>query len=89
MITRVRADKLREALRSDKTVPVVSGQSGFLASFDHGPNVELSPTKSLGEEFAGAQLIALFVRLFRCERGEELLETRIIPKRIEHRIEPE
>jgi hypothetical protein len=38
---------------------------GLHASFDHGPNVELSPTKSLGEEFAGAQLIALFVRRFR------------------------
>jgi hypothetical protein len=30
-----------------------------IASIDDGPNVELSPTKSLGEEFAGDQLIAL------------------------------
>ena len=33
--------------------------------------------------------IALLVRRFRCRRLGEFLETRIIPKRIEHRIEPE
>jgi len=27
--------------------------------------------------------------LFRCFRGREFLEARIIPQRIEHRIEPE
>jgi hypothetical protein len=35
------------------------------------------------------QLIALFVHGFRRFRGSEFLEARIIPKRIEHWIEPE
>jgi hypothetical protein len=33
--------------------------------------------------------VALFVRPFRRGRGDEFLETRIIPKRIEHWIESE
>jgi hypothetical protein len=36
-----------------------------------------------------AHLIALFVRRFRRRRGDEFLETRVVPKRVEHRIEPE
>jgi hypothetical protein len=47
------------------------------------------PITSLREEFAGTHLIALFVRRFRRGRGDELLEARIIPERIEHRIEAE
>src|SRR6266446_3249799 len=33
--------------------------------------------------------IVSLVRRFRCGRGGEFLETRIVPERIEHRIEPE
>src|SRR4030095_2246856 len=51
--------------------------------------VELSLTTSLREELTGVRRAALFVRSFRRGRGDEFLETRIIPKRIEHRIEPE
>jgi hypothetical protein len=42
----------------------------------------------LGDEIADFRL-ALFVRCLRCGRGDEFLEARIIPKRIEHRIELE
>jgi len=51
---------------------------------------------SRGEQFAAqvsdeiADLrVALFVRCLRHGRLGELLETRIVPERIEHRIEPE
>ena len=40
-------------------------------------------------KFAGAYLSALFVRRFRRKIGDEFLETRILPERIEHRIESE
>jgi hypothetical protein len=40
-----------------------------------------------GDEIAAVR-IALFVRRFRCSRSE-FLKSRIIPERIEHRIEPE
>jgi hypothetical protein len=56
---------------------------------DDGPHVELSLTTSLGEEIADAGRVALFVRRFRRGRGDEFLEPRILPERIEHRIEPE
>ena len=45
--------------------------TGFAASVDDGLGVELSPTTSLAEEFAGASLTALFLRRFRPERGDE------------------
>src|ERR1039457_1973879 len=51
--------------------------------------IELSPITWLREEFAGAHIIALFVRWFRRGRGGEFFEARIIPERIEHWIEPE
>ena len=42
----------------------------------------------LGDEIADVRL-ALFILRVRCSRGDEFLEARIIPKRIEHRVEPE
>jgi hypothetical protein len=36
-----------------------------------------------------ARHFVLFVRQFRCGRGDEFLEARIVPERIEHWIEPE
>ena len=33
--------------------------------------------------------VRLALRFFRRGRGDEFLEARIVPKRIEHRIEPE
>jgi len=41
-----------------------------------------------GKKIAGARRVVLFVRRFRCGRGGEFLESRIVPERIEHRIEP-
>ena len=43
----------------------------------------------LGDEIAGAYRVASFVRRFRSGRGDDLFKPRIIPKRIEHWIEPE
>jgi hypothetical protein len=43
----------------------------------------------LGDEIASAYRVALFVRRLRRGRGSEFLKARIIPKRIEHWIEPE
>ena len=43
----------------------------------------------LDEKIAGARRVVLLVRRFRCGRGGEFLEARIVPERIEHRIEPE
>jgi hypothetical protein len=65
------------------------GVGGFRASVDDGPDVELSPTPSLREELAGVRRAALSVRRLRRGRGDEFLETRIVPKRIEHWIQPE
>jgi hypothetical protein len=54
--------------------------------------IPLSRTACLSYRFCGASdeiavvRTALFVRRFRCSRSE-FLEARIIPKRIEHRIE--
>jgi DNA-binding CsgD family transcriptional regulator len=45
-------------------------------------------TQNVGPFFSGADNVALFVQRRRCSRSE-FLEARIIPKRIEHRIEPE
>jgi hypothetical protein len=42
----------------------------------------------LGDEIAGAYRVALFVRRFRRGRGDDFFKPRIIPKRIEHWIEP-
>jgi hypothetical protein len=70
-------------------VPRVSGQRGRVLSIDDGPNVELSPTTLHREERAGLRRAALFVPRFRRGRGGEFLEARVIPERIEHRIEPE
>jgi hypothetical protein len=41
------------------------------------------------QNIAGARRVVLLVRRFRCGRGGEFLEARIVPERIEHRIEPE
>src|SRR4029077_4675690 len=41
-----------------------------------------------GKKIAGARRVELLVRRFRCGRGGEFLEARIVPERIEHRIEP-
>jgi hypothetical protein len=41
------------------------------------------------QNIAGARRFVLLVRRFRCGRGGEFLEARIIPKRIEHGIELE
>jgi hypothetical protein len=38
-------------------------------------------------EGAGARRVVLLVRRFRCGRGGDSLEARIVPERIEHRIE--
>ena len=46
-------------------------------------------TSQQGSNDAGALYTALFVRRFPCGRGREFLETRIVPERIKHRIEPE
>jgi hypothetical protein len=51
--------------------------------------VELSLTTSLREKLAGVRRAALFVHRFRRFRRDEFLETRIVPERIEHWIEPE
>jgi hypothetical protein len=40
-------------------------------------------------EQTAEKLCRPFALLFRCLCGREFLETRIIPQRIEHRIEPE
>jgi hypothetical protein len=53
-----------------------------------GPIAELSATTALAGGVAGAYRGALFFRRFRRARCE-FLEARIIPERIEHRIEPE
>ena len=42
-----------------------------------------------GKKIAGARRVELLVRRFRCGRGDDSLEARIVPERIEHRIEPE
>jgi hypothetical protein len=42
-----------------------------------------------GKKIPGARRVVLFVRRFRCGRGGEFLEARIISERIEHGIEPE
>ena len=42
----------------------------------------------LGDEIADVGL-TLFVLRVRCSRGDEFLKARIIPKRVEHWIEPE
>src|ERR1700736_7002565 len=63
--------------------------AGFPGLVDDGADVELSRTTSLGAEFTGAHRVALFVRRFRRERGDEFLEAWITPQRIEHRIDPE
>ena len=46
-------------------------------------------SSSLGGETANVIAAALFVRRLRCGRLREFLEARIVPERIEHRIEPE
>jgi hypothetical protein len=56
-----------------------------MLSIDDGPNVELEPDY---DEIADLRVV-LFVHRFRRFRGDEFLETRIVPKRIEHWIEPE
>jgi hypothetical protein len=43
---------------------------------------------SLGDKIADLRIV-LFVRCLRCEIGDEVLEARIIPERIEHWVEPE
>jgi len=58
--------------------------SGFLMT----SLVELPFSRRRGANEISVVYIALFVRRFWCSRSE-FLETRIIPERIEHRIEPE
>jgi hypothetical protein len=50
--------------------------------------INIAPLR-LGEEFLLVQGLTLSNRLFRRGRDGEFLEARIIPERIEHRIEPE
>jgi hypothetical protein len=45
-------------------------------------NVGFKPNMSLGDEIAGAYGIALFVRVFRRERGNNFFEARIATQRI-------
>jgi hypothetical protein len=78
-----------QPLSHETEVPLLSVHWGFLLSIDDGPNVELSPTTSLGAEIAGAQRASrCLFGAFGRGRGDEFLEARIIPERIEHWIEP-
>ena len=61
----------------------------FIAGIPVGLLDHVKAKRSLVDEIGRAQAVALFVCRFRCGRGDEFLETRITPKRIEHRIEPE
>jgi hypothetical protein len=54
-----------------------------------GPQPRDRPSTLSGKKIAGARRVVLLVRRFRCGRGGEFLEARIVPERIEHRIEPE
>ena len=56
--------------------------------FDH-PLVRDGLRPQVGDEITDGHRVALFVRCPWRFRGSEFLETRIIPKRIEHWIEPE
>jgi len=66
-------------------------QSGFRAcvlSIDDRPNVELARLRCSATSLLALRT-ALSVRPFRRGRGDEFLEARIAPKRIEHGIELE
>jgi hypothetical protein len=59
-----------------------------LTAFVH-PCLPFDPTKRFLTIAISRFSAALFVRRFRCGRGGEFFEARIISERIEHRIEPE
>src|SRR6266576_4530840 len=61
----------------------------FIAWIPVGLLDHVKAKRSLVDKMCRAQAVALFVRRFRCEWGNEFLETRVTPKRIENRIEPE
>jgi len=51
--------------------------------------VENNLRLQFGDEIADGRRVSLFARRFRRGRGDEFLEARIVPERIEYGIEPE
>jgi hypothetical protein len=63
-------------------------QSENLPSIAHSIRTAIAATAAV-KKIAGARRAVLLVRWFRFGRGGEFLEARVVPERIEHRIEPE
>src|SRR6266576_3982201 len=67
----------------------ISGNLRFSSEYCERRAISRSAVHLSGTKVAGARRVVLLVRRFRCGRGGDSLEARIVPERIEHRIEPE
>src|SRR5882762_9190693 len=67
----------------------ISGNLRFSCEYCERRAISRSAVHLSGTKIAGARRVVLLVRRFRCGRGGDSLEARIVPERIEHRIEPE